>query len=754
MKLAPWQTLRGRLLLLALLVEAMMLVLLISNSLRLLRDSMGEQARVQAEQIAPVLNAALVAPLAQLDYATVQAVLDESHAVQGLDYLAVLDGHGRLIAASGWPQEQPLPKADAHFSLETTDAALPRYNVVRPILLAGQPLGSLHFGLNLSQIIAARESLLTQGSLIALGELLLSAGLLTLFGYLITRQLSALTQASREVAQGRPVMATVAEGDDDIGRLGAAFNAMSRAVAERVQQLTEARNTMSALAEASQQEHARLEALLAAMEFGVLFSDREGRVVYANQAFVRLWRLPESAQGLRGLMLSHLFGLLPGLAKDFAAAMVGTELTLSDGRILTVQRQPVSVGEHEVPGLLWLFSDVTADRHAAQQLLQAKEAAEAATQAKATFLATMSHEIRTPMNGIVGMTQLVLGTRLDDEQREYLHLIRASTDSLLAIVNDILDFSKIEAGCMELEAVPVSLRQLLTEVSGIFEAMAIKGGVVLRHTVAADLPDRVLGDPTRLRQILANLISNAIKFTPEGQVSVTIKLGQRQADGRLLIEFSVADSGIGIPPDKLESIFQPFTQADHTTTRHFGGTGLGLSIVAYLVGLMGGKISVSSELGKGSTFNFFIVLPEAPPEVVPLAAPTPPAPANTRPLRILLAEDNPVNQKVARGLLSRRGHSITLAANGLEAVAAYQAGPDDFDVILMDMQMPEMDGMEATQRIRALEAPGRHLPIIAVTANASEADREACAAAGMDDFIAKPYHIEIMTTVLARHVRD
>mgnify|MGYP000055276586 CR=1 FL=1 len=757
MKLAFWKTLRGRLLLLALLVEATMLFFLISNSLRLLRDRMGEQAKVQAEQIAPILNAALVAPLAQSDYATVQAVLDESHSAKGISYLAVIDARGKVVAISGWSRDQPLPVPDERFDLDVTEKT-PRYDVERPIKLSGQRLGTLHFGLDLTEIIAARHDLLIQGLGIAGGELLLSAALLAFLGLLITRQLSVLTQASREVAEGKLTPPPVPEGDDDVGRLGAAFNAMSRAVAERVRLLTEAGNQMSELAEASQLEHARLDALLSAMEFGVLFSDKRDSVVYTNHAFATLWHLEDFSALSRGLPLTVLLTRLAPLfshgeewQKD--SGNMTRELALSDGRVLMLHRVGVHAPNQEILGQLWIFSDVTREKFAAQQLIAAKEAAEAATQAKASFLATMSHEIRTPMNGIIGMMQLVLGTKLDEEQREYLQLARSSTDSLLRIVNDILDFSKIEAGKMELEVIPFDLGRLIRETLGILNASAASRNVQLVSEISPSLAGSLLGDPTRLRQILTNLTANAIKFTRDGIIKVIVQIGADRPDGKVDVQISVTDSGIGIPAEKLGSIFQPFIQADHSTTRNYGGTGLGLAIVSHLVGLMGGRISAESTLGQGSTFRFNVLLKKA--DVAQAALPSSkPAAQGLRPLRILLAEDNPINQKVALGLLRKHGHTVHLVTNGEEAVAAYVADAHEFDAILMDMQMPKLDGVEATRQIRACELSGQHIPIIALTANASGVDRDTCLAAGMDDYVSKPFQIAEVLAVLARRVKE
>lgn len=752
----PWRTLRGRLLMLALLVEVVMLGLLVANSLRLLHDNMGEQARNHAEQIAPVLKAALVAPLAQFDQATVQAVLNESTAVQGIVYAAVTDNRGELVASSGLAANAALPKPDASFIISSEENP-PRYDVVQPIELAGQRLGWLHFGLDLTRIVQARHSLLAQGLAIAGAELLFSALLLTLLGLLITRQLSLLTAASFDVAQGNATPQPVPEGDDDVGRLGAAFNAMSRAVGERIEQISHARDEAAQLAATIEQEHARLFALLATMQFGVLFTDRSHQVVYANRALQSLWRLdPERVttaapmRDLLAVLAEHVQG--DELRARFADpdALPG-EFALSDGRILTLDHHPVVGAGSLLLGRLWLCADVTAERNAAQQLRQAKEDAEAASVAKASFLATMSHEIRTPMNGIIGTAELALGTNLDPEQREYLEIISSSADTLLTIVNDILDFSKVEAGRIELESTAFDVRKLLDDLLGLFRGSLVDKAVSLDWVATTDLPARVQGDPTRLRQVLSNLLSNASKFTLQGRISVTVAAQPVDQD-RWRLGFDVTDSGIGIPPDMIEKIFDPFTQADHTTTRKFGGTGLGLAIVRRIVELMGGTIHVRSEPGQGSTFSFDVVLTAVNAEPVAQSQATAPLPPERHAgQRILLAEDNPVNQKVAGALLNKQGYQVTIVANGLLALEAFGQG-GQFDLILMDMQMPELDGIEATRKLRALEqASGLHpIPIIALTANAAASDRQQCLAAGMNDFLAKPFRRDDLLATLDR----
>jgi signal transduction histidine kinase/ActR/RegA family two-component response regulator/HAMP domain-containing protein len=763
-RLALWRSVRGRLLLAAVLVEAVMLALLVTNSLRLLRDYMSEQVERQAAQIGPVLIAALVAPLAQRDYATVQAVLDESRAEHGIDYLVVVDASGKTAAASGWGRDTPLPDPDTRFELLGRDG-LARYDVARPVALAGQKLGTLHFGLDLSQIVSARHALLTQGVIIAVGELMMSIGLLTVLGFWLTRHLAALTRASEAVAAGNLTPAPVAEGDDDIGRLGAAFNAMSRAVSERIGDLTNARDAQIQLIDAVEQEHARMLALLAAMDIGVLLVDPADHVVYENPAYRRIWRIAGDATVV-GRNWAEVFaaagvGVRNAEPWRQSLATVGEqfepfeqfEIILNDERIVSQRLHAVADLAGQPLGRLWLFEDVTEDRRLAQQLLAAKEAAEAGQRAKAMFLATMSHEIRTPMNGIIGMTDLALMTELNEEQSEYLRWVKSSAESLLTVLNDVLDFSKIDAGRLEMEVLPFAPKELLDQITGLYSSIAAQKGLELNWRATGNLPQTLLGDPARLRQVLTNLISNALKFTERGSVAITVNAESTPANGRQWIGFSVTDTGIGIAQDKLDHIFSPFSQADSSTTRRFGGTGLGLAIAARLVELMGSQLGVDSEPGRGSTFHFGVVFSIG--EAAGTGTETLPTPATVadgRPLgRILLVEDTPVNQRLGQALLGKRGYQVSLAADGLEALAAFDR--ERFDLILMDMQMPNMDGLEATRRIRDRELTGDcRIPIIALTANAMQSDRERCLAAGMDDFVAKPFRADEMFAVIEKYL--
>jgi nitrogen fixation negative regulator NifL len=510
-----------------------------------------------------------------------------------------------------------------------------------------------------------------------------------------------------------------------------------------------------------------LEQIIRTIPDRVYFKDRDGRFTKVNESVVQDLGVKSEDEAL-GRPASDFFHgeYAEQVMKEdrfvieTGESLVGAEesLQMPDGTMRWFSSTKVAIRDSHgaITGLMGISRDITDMKRTEARLRDAMTAAselakraEAASQAKSEFLANMSHEIRTPMNGVIGMTDLLLDSKLDPEQHEYAAAIRSCGESLLSLINDILDLSKVEAGKLVLESVDFAIRPTVQETVEVlaFEAQA-KGLEIACH-VAGDVPEAVRGDPGRLRQVLSNLIANAIKFTPRG--AVTVRVESASNDGaQAIVRLSVTDTGIGIAPEKHEMIFSKFTQADASTTREFGGSGLGLAISRELVHVFGGEIGVTSAPGKGSTFSFtsMFELPRSKAaRPVHEAAIVEPSPHR---LRVLVAEDNSMNRNVAKIMLQKLGHVANTVSNGTEAVEVLRQMP--FDVVLMDCQMPVMDGFEATQTIRTPESGVRNpqIPIIAMTANAVHGYREICLEAGMDDYLSKPVTLRDLSAVLER----
>lgn len=549
---------------------------------------------------------------------------------------------------------------------------------------------------------------------------------------------------------------------------------LSHAVFDRIGMLKDLQRTNLLL-------HAQKEAVID----GILAVDEQGRIVSFNRRFCEMWNIPHNLFMGDGLEPEFHNGSPLGtffIKSDLPEVLISLiETTYDDpdvvrhgeiiygDRVFDYYTSPVSSEQNKFFGLIWCFRDITAKKQAdllqmqlMEDLRKAKDEAEEAVRTKAAFLAMMSHEIRTPINGVIGMTQLLAGTDLNNEQNKFVRTIQVSGEMLLSVINDILDFSKIESGKLELESVALDVRALVRDIYDVQLSKAKEKSLKFEVSMHTYVPPFIVGDVTRLRQILLNLVSNALKFTDTGSVRIGVRLASEQVpnpDQPFQLLFSVTDTGIGITDEQRQRLFQPFSQATATTARKYGGTGLGLVICKNLVETMGGKIQVESKTNQGSIFSFTITtqIAKERPSYTLQDAMNKSISNGSRlgdrvPLKILIAEDNLINQELAMAMLIKMGYQPDVVDNGLAVLEALQV--NRYDLLLLDVQMPEMDGLETAAHLvnhwHDLHTGYERPTIIAMTASAMQGDREMCLRAGMDDYISKPIMMDSLQRTIEK----
>lgn len=583
---------------------------------------------------------------------------------------------------------------------------------------------------------------------------------------IIGKPLDTLMVGINRVKAGETKQAVEWSSGDELGQVIASFNEMQGRQQAYEAELRKARDTLeqrviqrtSELAEArdaSIQAQTRMSDAIEAISEGFSLFDENDRLVIANRRYGEILDLAEDLREpgtpFRDILRFAAEGGLVAKRPEDIDAWIEARLArhedpqeahiqrYSNGRWVRITERKTADGDTAV-----VYSDITELKERELGLEKAKAQAEAANEAKSSFLATMSHEIRTPLNGIVGMSTLLNETRLDAEQLDMSRTIAAAADTLLAIINDILDFSKVEAGAIELERIPVHLSETLDQSMAIVQPKAAEKQLDLRKEIATDVPQAVMGDPVRLRQILLNLLNNAVKFTETGSVAVQVER-DRNPDGTDTLCITVRDTGIGIPPDRMDRLFKSFSQVDASITRRYGGTGLGLAITGRLVERMGGSIAVESTVGLGT--SMMVRLPCEPSDV-PLPVTSSEVDRELPPLAILLVDDNAINRKVGTKILQRLGFEPDIAKSGAEAIEL--CANKRYDVVLMDIEMPEMDGVTATARLRET-MPENEMPrVVALTANAMSGERTRYIEAGMDDYLSKPINVGALAESLRR----
>ena len=724
-------------------IEAVLLAALVWHSIEILTGSVEEGLTKRAVTTSQLFADAAKDATISSDLATLEALVTELIRSADLRYVRVIGAGDTVLAQAGASNNAPF---QADTSYRSVDDGV--YDVMAEIAESGTQFGKVEIGFSIAPLTATVETARRNMITIALVEMILVALFSFVLGIYLTRQLRQLATASDKVAAGDFGYQLEVTGKDELAETASAFNIMSRRVSDLYEQVAENERRSRTIVNAS------LDAII-----GI---DQHGRIVEFNPAAEAMFGY--SREEVIGATLANL--IIPehmreahnkGLAHYLATGkgpVIGERLELpalrSNGDEFPAEVSIQAETGAEGPIYISYIRDVTEQKQAERDLREAKENAETASAVKSEFLAMMSHEIRTPINGVIGTLNLLEDTSLDDQQKELAQTGRRSGEALLGIINDILDFSKMEAGKFSFDIAPFRIADIVETVEVVVSPRADAKGIQIASAVADAVPEYLLGDEGRVRQVLLNLVGNAVKFTDQGSVTTRVSLDSEDSS-QATVRFDVVDTGIGISTEHQDDLFQEFTTLTPSYTQKFGGTGLGLAISKTLVDNMKGEIGFESQVGTGSRFWFTI--PFGKPSEHTIEAVATEARVNETISNvamsgsILLAEDNPANQLVTRGMLEKAGLSVDVVGNGLEAMAAIKQRP--YHLILMDIGMPELDGVGAMQQIRKLPSDRAQTPIIAMTAHVMKGDRSKLLAQGMDDYLPKPTSRERLLTCIA-----
>lgn len=735
------------------LIEAILLIILVSSVLFFQHSSHDKEVNQRAKSTATLFATMTKDGVLATDLASLQSFVDEILTNPDIVYAKVIGDN--IVLAQGGDKKLLSRSFRADRSLAEVDDQV--FDVYAPIVEANYIYGRVELGFSTSRIDAVLEQTKNWAISIASLEIILVAIFSFVLGTWLTAKLISLKDASELIAQKGPGFQVTIDGNDEISRVAEAFNHMSQNLQENYAELKNQSIAYSKVAELASRSEAHNAMIIACCLDGLVTINSKGIIVEFNPAaeeifgFSREQALDSHMADLiipHGFREQHRQGLIKYLETGEGPAL-NKRLELQglhrEGHVFPIELTISAIENGEEVYFTAFIRDITEPKEAEEKLKKAHKAAQQASEAKSRFLAIMSHEIRTPMNVLIGTIGLLKDSALNSEQQSFIHTADDAANALMSLINDILDFSKIEADKLSLDREIFSLPLLVKKVTGIFSKIAEEKKLRLFYDIDPQLPEYFCSDPGRLQQILLNLLGNAMKFTRHGQVSVSISQVKVHEE-QYTLRFEVQDTGIGISIENQKQLFSEFSQVEHFDNRRYEGTGLGLAISKKLIKLFNGEIGVKSQLGQGSQFWFTAELKHEP-NVKQIGAKQNKYFANH--LKILLAEDSEANIVVAKAILEKAGHQVVVARNGQQAIEALKQ-TQDFKLILMDIMMPEMDGIEATKIIRQMPPPNGKLPIIAMTANAMSSDKELCFQAGMNDYMSKPFAVEQLYEKIAQ----